>query len=303
LLFVSSIFAAPADWEGLYDWNGVGVGIAYNCYEDGWIYGTAGYTMGWAAKVNDAGDKAHGNWWGVGVKFGGQRTGQSKNSPTTGHVVVILNAPGDLTVKISYRGDKTTWMTAPLGDLIYANLNASLRIQSCGILDPSSNATLDGEWLEEDSNTTDHEHAYNCVTGKEFENSYKYKDEDDKTVTGYQVGKCHWGGKVCRSDWFEYPVFGVQLDRLLKDGKKGSMWFDGPYTSITDETNGSFFVADLIDDVRSEQCSQHSDDIAYPFQCHTYDSKSDCEANPFYCKVLRSNDDKCVRIKWMPESS
>jgi hypothetical protein len=303
LLFVSSILAAPADWEGTYVWTGFGIKTAFNCYEDGWIFGTAGYILGWGAKVNAAGDKAYGQWWSTGYKFGGPRIGQSKNLPNTGQVRVTYNAPGNLTVEIQFRG-RDFWVKVPVG--AREDVNVTDRIPSCGIMNPSSNDTLAGEWREIDSDTnftSSDEKAYFCMTNnsKNFEGSYSYKDEDDDKVKGYQLGKCSWGGMVCRSDWYEYPTFGCQLDRLLIDGTKGTLWWDGPiqYENGT-ETNHGWFSSNKTDTADDDDCSDHEDELVWPFKCHTFDSKKDCEANSYYCKVSRTNEDDCRKIKYKP---
>jgi hypothetical protein len=295
LLFVSSILAAPADWEGVYAWSGNGIDEAYNCYEDGWIFGTGGNIVAWAAKVNADGDKAHGKWWSVGYKQGGPRVGQSKNLPTTGNVRVTLNEPGSIDVEVSFRGMNDIYYPLFVG--AREETNVTERIRYCGIMNITSNDTLNGEWTEQDSDNSSNEEDKICITKRDYESSYKYDNEDGDRTKGYSVGKCSWGGKVCRNDFSEFPIWGIQLDRLLIDGTKLTLYWYGPFDNTANST-GVSFLADLTGTADDDDCSDHSDELVWPFKCHTFESKKDCEANPYYCKVFRSNDDKCIRSKW-----
>jgi len=297
LLFVSSIFAAPADWEGVYVWSGSGTDVAYNCYEDGWIYGTAGHVLTWAARVNDAGTEAWGKWWGAGFKHGGPRWGQSQNGPTTGYVRVTLASAGVMTVEISYRGHKTHWVNIQLGER--SGTTVDDRIPNCGIMDPSSTESLHGKWKEDNSASSAQEESYICVDGKDVVSSYSAVDpETEEPYTGYTVGKCSWDGKVCRTDWYEDPGFGVQIDRLLSDGTKGTIWWTGPTAFITADSVGASYVNNRKSETASDtHCAENSAQMIWPFKCQTFESIEDCEANPYYCKVRQSNG-KCRKVHY-----
>jgi hypothetical protein len=300
LLFVSSAFSAAADWEGVWEWTGVGYPSAYLCYEDGWLFGTAGRVFTFAAKVNDAGDEANGNWWGVGYKHGGYRTGQSSNSPSTGWFKAELSDDGVLSAHITFRG-KSKWWAVGLGDKV--NDTVEDRIPYCGIVDPKSEWTVAGDWVEQStSNFTIH--AWYCNEGKDYHGSYEVVDNESGEIDGpgYVKGKCSWGGRICRSDWSEYPLFGVQLDRVLSDGTLQTIWWNGPTSFINytvggeDNTPGNWYVNDRSGDAEAADCDVHSDVITWPFKCKTFEETEDCEANPYYCKVRESNG-KCRKIR------
>jgi len=213
-----------------------------------------------------------------------------------------------LTVKISLRGQNTTWMELPLG--ARGATTVTDRIPTCGIMNPNSTMTLAGEWHQVEMNVSLFNHTdnkdHNCltkkgnenITGKNFEGSYKYKDGNGDKTTGYLVGKCSMGGMVCRSDWSEYPMWGVQLDRLLSDGTKMSMWWDGPVTAINGSTTYGWFLSNYNSTTDNSHCSDNSDDMVWPFKCQTFDTQSDCETNPYYCRVSRLDTDKCRKKMW-----
>jgi len=286
LLFVSSIFAAPEDWEGVYDWSGSGTDVAYNCYEDGWVYGTAGHILTWAAKVDSENSNlAFGKWWAVGFKHGGQRLGQAQNGPTTGYVRATLESAGVISVEISYRGSKGKFSSITLGDR--KSTTVKDRVPNCGIMDPSMDITLSGHWKEAKSSSSYQEESYLCAESKDFTSSYSGVDpETNETYSGYLLGKCSWEGKVCRSDWYEFPLFGVQIDRLLSDGTKGTIWWSGPTAFITANTTGASYINKHKSMTASEsKCSMNEGQLIFPFKCQTFETVEACLANPYYCAV------------------
>jgi len=208
-----------------------------------------------------------------------------------------LKAAGDLYVEISYRGHKTEWYDIQLGERTATTVDD--RIPNCGIMDPSSTDSLHGHWKEQNSGSSAQEETYVCVDNKDQTSSYSAVDPDtEDPYTGYTVGKCSWDGKVCRSDWYEAPYFGVQIDRLLSDGTKGTIWWQGPTAFITADTTGASYVNNRKSTSASDsKCSANKDQMVWPFKCQSFESVEDCEANPYYCAIRQSND-KCRKVHY-----
>jgi len=164
----------------------------------------------------------------------------------------------------------------------------------------SSEDTVHGKWKEKNSNSNAETAVSSCVDDKEYSGSYTYV-EDEETYEGYLVGKCSKNGKICRSDYYEYPDFGVQLDRLLSDGTLQTFWWLGPLTDIDATTLNATYLSNRVSKrATDDECSANSDSIAYPFKCLTFTSQEDCERNPYYCKV-RETDGACMRINYNPD--
>jgi hypothetical protein len=292
-LFIS--FAFAAGWEGEYIWGSDD--NAYICYEDGWIFGNLGWTNYIVAKVKSDGYSAEGKWFATGFKHGGPRDGVSSNKPSTGSVWVTREEDSNqLEVEYSYHGEtkRYTWGIFDRKP----GTKVDDRVSTCGIMDMSSNENLHGYWHEKGGEDSSNNYLWLCMDGSDYYGSYKYGWDTDDLSTGYLKGKCSYDGRVCRSEYYEKPEWGVQLDILLSDGYMKSMYWRGPTEEINDHTPHGHYLSTRKDDVApNSKCSQYSERIVYPYQCPTFKTDDACAANWYYCNT-RQTDGSCKRITW-----
>jgi hypothetical protein len=284
--------------EGKYDWNGKGGDFAWICAEDDYIYGVFGYTGHFWARNRTT--HYSGRWSSLGWRHGGQRYRRNKNEVTTGKFWLRINDDDTVTARRWLRGPRATTraVTFELGEQISDSV--SDRITTCGIMDWSSDDTVAGKWqsVDESGNLGDDESvAFDaCISGNKYTGSYVYTEGDDDT-DGYQKGRCNSKGKVCRSEWSEYPHWGVQLEVLLEGDQLLTLYGTGPGRVQNSNSTLGYYWSDREGTATTAECAANVDEVVNPFKCRLFESVDDCEANPWYCRV-RQTDGGCKKRKW-----
>jgi len=296
-LFLSSVLAANK-WEGVYDLEVLSFDKnAYICYEDGWLFGNFGYLSYVVAKVSKDGESAEGKFFVTGYKHGGPRDGETHNKPSTGSVWINWESEGKLSVKITYRGETEKYPIDYLGER--TSTTVTDRVSTCVIMDMKSEENLHGYWKQQTGGVVADQSTYEwiCMDGDDYYASYMYSIEEFDG-TGYLWGKCSYDGRVCRSEFFEYPYWGVQLDILLSNGQMFTTFWYGPTYMVDETTISGHYVSVRKDDVAPEaKCKKYADRIAYPFKCDTFETVRQCNINFYYCNI-RQSDGVCKRKAW-----
>jgi len=291
LVLLFSLFVAADDsnsWEGVYEWDDNPDMDSNICYENGWLFGLSGREFYFIAKVNEDGVHAYGQWYGVGYRQGGMRwTENARTSPSTGQIWLRWAKEGKIVARFTEKGSETKNFLTPLG--LRKSTDVKHRVRHCGIIDPESGGNLKGYWQEREWENFSNHSSWICPQLKDYSGSYTYDNDAGSEETGYLWGQCDYDGRVCRSDYFEYPYWGVQLDILLADRSMLTMWWRGPAFFISSESEGGWHTSEKVDtDVSKAQCHQFSDRIVYPLKCEMF-SAEDCLANYFYCNIRQTN--------------
>jgi hypothetical protein len=288
LVLLFSLFVSADDtWEGVYEWDENPEMDSNICYEDGWLFGLSGREFYFIAKVNDDGVHAYGQWYGVGYRQGGMRwTENARTSPSTGQIWLRWIKDGKIVARFTEKGSETRKLLTPLG--LRKSTDIKNRVRHCGIINPDNGGNLKGLWQERKWEHNSNHTSWICPQLKDYSASYTYEN-DGKDVTGYLLGQCDYNGRVCRSDYFEHPYWGVQLDILLADSTMLTLWWKGPAFFISTETEGGWHTSEKIEtDVTKAQCHEYSNRIVYPFRCGLF-NEEECLANYYYCNIRQTN--------------
>jgi hypothetical protein len=291
ILFVLQFFvlyAYAAHWHGTWDWTGNGGNQSWTCVDDSRLQANFGqYAAGQFRIINDT--YAQGRFYGVGYRFGGPRIGDRKNLRNRGFATLVHDGDSTmvLTVKSNAADSTRTWTLTKESDTVDGDEDLK-----CYKIDRTDDASTAGEWTDTDGTYVPWICTNAGTRGNRFWASYNFTS-DDETSSAFSRGGCAKKGKICFSDWFEYPSWGVELWVQLNGDRLINVYYSGPGAFVESGSATTVEFSRTADS--SDNCGSNADARFQPFQCNNFPGDL-CEDNA-YCS-LDENGTSCLRDKF-----